>query len=281
MLMQNGSQPEVQTPPENGTGDSVTTYLDAIIQKIQREAETRQRLFADRFTECPGECWDGRLRTTDETGREFSCACWLMAADCPYGKRQRRQLRDFFYNSLTASAIPAIHRNALFETKQTEALTAAHSWHWQHKPILLLLGAKGIGKSYAAARAYLRWVLQNSPKDLWQTSNRWQEFADDAASALCWMHIYKLVNDRDSAETAARAPFLVLDDLASEDATPGGKARVNYVISERYDNLKPTVITGNLSVKDFVERYGERIFDRISHYGTIANCTGENLREAG
>ena len=232
MLTQNGSQPEVQTPPENGTGASVTTYLDAIIQKIQREAETRQRLFADRFTECPGECWDGRLRTTDETGREFSCACWLMAADCPYGKRQRRQLRDFFYNSLTASAIPAIHRNALFETRQTEALTAAHSWHWQSKPILLLLGAKGIGKSYAAARAYLRWVLQNSPKDLWQTSNRWQEFAKDAAEAL-------------------------------------------------YDNLKPTVITGNLSVKDFVERYGERIFDRISHYGTIANCTGENLREAG
>lgn len=256
-------------------------HIDAIIRKISDEAAECTALLREAYKECPGECFDGLLHGVTDAGKEFSRPCWFMASDCPYGKRQRRQLRDFFYNSLSSTAIPAIHRNALFDVRQTEALTAAQTWRWQQKPILLLLGAKGIGKSYAAARGYLRWVMLNCPRDLWQTSSRWQEFADDASRALCWMHIYKLVNERDAAETAARAPFLVLDDLASEDATPAAKARVNYVISERYDNLKPTVITGNLNVKEFVARYGERIFDRVSHYGTIASCTGENLREAG
>ena len=36
-----------------------------------------------------------------------------------------------------------------------------------------------------------------------------------------------------------------------------------------------------MTPKEFVARYGERIMDRIAHFGTIANCTGENLREKG
>ena len=198
---------------------------------------------------------------------------------CSYGLFQRQRMKDTFYDVLSSSTIPTIHKNSLARPQQTEAFKNALSWDFKHRPILLLLGAKGIGKSFAAAHAFLRWVDDRTPSDLWKSPAHWRAMAEDAARALCWMHIYKLVNEKDSVDIASKAPFLVLDDLASEDATPQAKSRVNYVISERYDSLKPTVLTGNLGVKDFVARYGERIMDRILQNGEIANCTGENLRE--
>ena len=204
-----------------------------------------------------------------------------MTRDCHYGNLQREALRDFFLSTLVETAIPAIHKQAIFNPVPTDALASAQAWNFKYKPILLLLGAKGIGKSYAAARAFVKWLDSKTPPDLWKRPQDWKAMANDATNALCWMHIYKLVNDRDAVETAAKAPFLVLDDLASEDATPQAKSRVNYVISERYDAMKPTVLTGNLGVKEFIARYGERIMDRIAQNGFVANCTGENLRERG
>ena len=273
---------EARSPQASGTDSTEPNdYIARMIAGIREKSELRMRIMQEVHLHCPGPCEDGRLHCTLPTGEHASTACWFMAPDCAYGIAKRRELREHFVEVLTQTAIPAIHKLALATPKPTEALVNANVWDFKHRPILLLLGPKGVGKSYAAACAFVRWFEAKTPADLWRHPERWNDMARDAERALCWMHIYKLVNDRDSTEAAAKAPFLVLDDLASEDATPGAKARVNYIISERYDALKPTVLTGNLGVKEFVARYGERIMDRIAHFGTIANCTGENLREKG
>lgn len=74
-------------------------------------------------------------------------------------------------------------------------------------------------------------------------------------------------------------PFVVIDDLGTEDATSKAKSLVNYIISHRYDEQLPTVITTNLSTVDITTRYGERLLDRIMHFGQIIRCDDCDMRQ--
>ena len=254
------------------------SFIEQLLGKIQAESQERLTFLQDTYHACPGRCNDGRLYAVYK-GKRISAPCWFMKDTCPYGELMVQQMRDIFAQAMVSSSMPEIHKLTFSSPQPTEALIAVRSWKFLTRPILLLLGPKGVGKSYAAAQAFARWIDSRTPSYLWKSPQLWREMAEDASRALCWMHIYRLVNERDAVDEAAKAPFLVLDDIASEDATPQAKSRVNYVISERYDNLRPTVLTGNLGIKEFIARYGERIMDRISQSGQIANCTGENLRE--
>jgi DNA replication protein DnaC len=58
---------------------------------------------------------------------------------------------------------------------------------------------------------------------------------------------------------------MVIDDLGVEYLDKNGNflQRLDELIDERYSNYRQTIITTNLNVKAFKERYGERVADRI------------------
>ena len=60
-------------------------------------------------------------------------------------------------------------------------------------------------------------------------------------------------------------PHLVIDDLGVEylDAKGYTQKRFDEILDERYSNFRKTLITTNLNARDFRDRYGTRIFDRI------------------
>ena len=85
--------------------------------------------------------------------------------------------------------------------------------------------------------------------------------------------IYSLRN-ADSAEAAAyeteirEAKLLVIDDLGAEDNHFAWVlAKVDSIISSRYDNKLATIITTNFAPDDLSQTYGGRIIDRIK-----SNC---------
>lgn len=197
--------------------------------------------------------------------------------------RQKAILKKTLFDAICSStySIPKIHRKGLDNPLPSLASRAVNQWNWRTKPILLFLGERGVGKSFAAALAYVRWCRDGISADTWMYPNTFVRIAEQCARELKWIHIYKLTYDREMVDTAEKSVFLVLDDVASEEATPQSKARMNYIISERYDAQAPTVLTGNLSVQAFAERYGDRIYDRIAQSGMIVDCTGDSFRAKG
>lgn len=59
-------------------------------------------------------------------------------------------------------------------------------------------------------------------------------------------------------------PILLIDDLGSEHTEGWVKTKVDAIISERYNNCLPVLITTNLSMSEMQESYAERIIDRLS-----------------
>ena len=73
-----------------------------------------------------------------------------------------------------------------------------------------------------------------------------------------------------------------MDDVGTEPPVSqefGNKiAPFAYLISERYPNRLPTIITSNISLDDMGKRYGERIQDRITEMCEIIVLESKSYR---
>jgi hypothetical protein len=143
------------------------------------------------------------------------------------------------------------------------------------KPLLVLLGEPGTGKTVAAAEA-CRLSLATSHPTLFG-------FTDPAV----WVACAELANlssftdaDRAWFERMQSAWLLVLDDLGTEQLHAQAQQRLERLIDERYGNNRRTVITSNASKEAFQERVGARITDRIREAGRVVNCGNVSLRRA-
>ncbi len=74
--------------------------------------------------------------------------------------------------------------------------------------------------------------------------------------------------------------LLILDDLGTELPNAFTVSRLFQVLNERSLRQKPTIISTNLSLKDFRDLYSERIFSRITSAYTLLKFTGGDIRVA-
>jgi hypothetical protein len=118
---------------------------------------------------------------------------------------------------------------------------------------LVLSSDKGAGKSTGAAV----WLYDVAMQ---------MEAAPSEAS--CWWPATRLARANSfnkEYERIIRAPHMVIDDLGMEYMDKNGNmlTRLDELIDERYSNFRRIIITTNLNMNDFKERYGDRIADRI------------------
>ena len=69
-----------------------------------------------------------------------------------------------------------------------------------------------------------------------------------------------------------------LDDLGVEKPTEWAKKTLNYIIYERDNNFKPTIITANLSLDDIANQIDKRISSRIAGMGQVIRVQGPDWR---
>lgn len=79
-------------------------------------------------------------------------------------------------------------------------------------------------------------------------------------------------------ETMIKAPVLFLDDLGAEKASDWVKEQLYIVINERYNWLRPVLLTTNLTAKEIADNYGDRFASRIVEMCEIVNYGGEDKR---
>lgn len=138
---------------------------------------------------------------------------------------------------------------------------------------MLLIGPIGTGKTHAssviagaACREGLsvRWTTEDAM--FRRIRDTWGERGDSEADAVA------AFTDPD---------LLVIDELGRRDRGEHGKRLLDTILDERYAQVRPTVITTNLSRQRLEGDLGESIWSRIRSTMRAVVFNWQNLREEG
>ena len=75
-----------------------------------------------------------------------------------------------------------------------------------------------------------------------------------------------------------KTSILVIDDLGAEYTEGWVLTKVDAIISERYNNMLPIIVTTNLSANELKATYAERVIDRIRSTMLTVSFSGQSLR---
>jgi DNA replication protein DnaC len=75
--------------------------------------------------------------------------------------------------------------------------------------------------------------------------------------------------------------LLVIDDLGAEYEKGWVLTKVDAIISERYNRMRPTIITTNLTPTELAGKYAARVIDRLRSTSIFVEFTGDSLRKLG
>lgn len=206
--------------------------------------------------------WDGspryllpELRHLRESAPE-EAADTIDAAIATCQARHRRQRLESF--PLASEAIEAIAQR---NVRETEAIAIARQWLAQRadrpRPWLLMLGAVGVGKTFAAG-----YILANARR----------EGRVYRAAAL----VRTVFPGYSEQRTPLDAPLAILEDLGVEPNEPRLLSALGEFVEARLS--LPTVVTSNLGVAELKARYGARLCDRWNDCGIIVELSGKSLR---
>lgn len=127
--------------------------------------------------------------------------------------------------------------------------------------ILVLAGPFGVGKTVAA----YAWLRSRPAPWVWTKAPRLESMPYDYAD-LCRFK---------------EASALVIDDMGCEFVDTRGRywSTLNGIIDERREWRRPTCLTTNITDKrQFAERYGGGLADRLCDGGAWIVCAGNSLR---
>ena len=85
-------------------------------------------------------------------------------------------------------------------------------------------------------------------------------------------------SEKEIIDRYTSVPFLVLDDMGAEKTTEWSMQTLFVIIDRRYRDIKKTIITSNLSLKEISDTIGDRIASRISEMCDVKIIKGEDRR---
>ena len=81
-------------------------------------------------------------------------------------------------------------------------------------------------------------------------------------------------------ERIRNVTFLILDDFGAEYPRDWVLNKVDAIITNRYNNMKPVIITTNMMPNEIKERYVQRVYDRLRSTSKVLGTYGDSLRKA-
>jgi DNA replication protein DnaC len=176
------------------------------------------------------------------------------------------------------AGVPERHTENFGAYIETLAFTLAGQWRF--RGFLVLSGGSGVGKSFGAAWALKEFLRSKIPNPL--DTETWNRAACAGERAM-WGTANEIVRDKNKLEEARSKLFLVIDDLGREGNLSTRQADVSDIVSARYDEKLPTVITTELSFNDILKAYGRNtafklIEDNGENGGIFALCGDFSLR---
>ena len=87
-----------------------------------------------------------------------------------------------------------------------------------------------------------------------------------------------LKTELDAVRAYTSCDYLVLDDLGTEKPTEWVRKTLGYIIYDRDNRLKPTIITSNLSLDEIAKYVDPRMASRINGMGPVIRFQGSDWR---
>jgi DNA replication protein DnaC len=208
---------------------------------------------------------------------------------------------EFIAESKRAARIPLRYRkDKLDSTKprpgQEESFPIIKeyfkTWTPQTEHGLIVKGAAGSGKTMVVAvggnEAIERNYQISDDNAQWYVSRIDRPVYEDVyfiSSLELLNHIRTSYNGRQRDEEpdiltwVKKVPLLILDDLGAERLNEWALEIMLLLIDARYNGMKSTVITTNLTLAEMTAALGERITDRLRAMCRVVNITSTSQRE--
>jgi hypothetical protein len=233
---------------------------------------SRAYAVAETVTECLGCDKDGRILVDLNDGDSYSIPCPLLDERCPHGANLLDRLdRHAAASVMDIPGVPKMFADCLVSPQLTAAVHGVNRWMYEPKTFLVMHGEHGTGKSFGAAYALYR-IARKRLLVNWKYPTMWGPIG------AMWLSAYRAVTKDDLFESARLIPLLVIDDMGCEESIPRGRGKLGEIVSARYDQMRPTVITMNADAAKISEIYGHRMADRIISAGHTVRCGGESMR---
>lgn len=137
---------------------------------------------------------------------------------------------------------------------------------------LIMLGTPGLMKTTLAV-AILRRLLE--------TDIRGSGYIMPMVSMIDQLNTMRTMDRVEAAEyerRLRRCDLLILDDLGGEETSKWVMGKVDSIITERYNRMRPLIVTSNLDSDGLMKIYGGRIVDRLRGTCKIIKFSGASLR---
>lgn len=134
---------------------------------------------------------------------------------------------------------------------------------------LLLLGPTGTGKTYQAF-GIIRALATSGASYDWR--------AVTAADLYAEMRPRHRVDSEEVFQEYARTSVLLLDDLGAAKSTEWTEEVTYRIITSRYNDERPTIVTSNLAPRQLEEALGGRVYSRLHEMSATVVLDGKNYR---
>ncbi len=247
---------------QTSTSGELKSVYDLVYHKPYLHGVEAAKIFyshANKLKKCPGveKCYNGKLEMT-LNGVKWYFLCPLYSTTCELGKRIKEEALDTIVGALRDIGVPKIHLGDVRTPRNTEAIELAKRWDFTN--FCMFIGKSRTGKSFAAAHLIYECIRTRIESDLLRP-DAWKREISEMKNNYMWAMAYEIATYDEIRNKSLWTGFLVIDDLATEDAK--GKGAIGYVLSKRHDMMRPTVITTNLSLDDIRDKYGERVYERL------------------
>lgn len=134
---------------------------------------------------------------------------------------------------------------------------------------LLFYGETGLGKTFLT-NCIAKALLDKGKIVIYQTSFKLLEILEDLR--------FKNNNDKEKYNLLFEADLLIIDDLGTEMTNTFTNSELFNIINSRLLSNKKTIVSTNLSPKEMMDRYDDRIFSRLFSKFTVLHFFGKDLR---
>jgi len=134
-------------------------------------------------------------------------------------------------------------------------------------PFLTFLGDPGVGKTHLSLALGWEWLERGKTVLYYHVAGFLNALRDG----------YKHSGESDYGHIisfAKNCSLLILDDLGAEKETEWATEQLDFVIDHRYENLKPLIVTTNLTLDDLPHRIADRLRE-----GMLILLKGESFRK--